>query len=338
MHREVRMIAAWVALLAAVVMVSGCSSIAVGLGLRTRLDKLPVTGLSATLSPVPALAPGKSAPLIIVATTDDGKQFVTVGAGKGKVVFDSFTFDATIAQVNKKGVVSMPSDPRVSEGLLPHIRITAVGHPDVVTDLDIPLRYDVNYVAHFDGAAGFDGIRGTDGLQGSSGSDAFADANGNLGPGGNGGDGGNGGNGSDGDSGGPGQAVHVWMTLTSGAGQLLQVRVAGSKSERFYLIDPAGGSLEIDANGGRGGAGGAGGRGGQGGSGGSGFPSGFPGQAGRDGWSGHDGLPGAAGTLVVSLDPAAQAFAGRLHFVNHSGGGTPGPSPQISVEPVSAIW
>jgi hypothetical protein len=289
MHREVWVTAASAALLAAVTTISGCSSIAVGLGLRTRLDKLPVTGLSATLSPVPALAPGKSAPLIIVATTADGKQFVTVGAGKGKVLFDSFTFDATIAQVNKKGVVSMPADPRVSEGQLPHIRITVVGHPDVVADLDIPLRYDVNYVAHFDGAAGFDGTSGTDGMSGSNGSDAFPDANGNQGPGGNGSDGGNGGDGTDGDPGGPGQAVHVWVTLTSGARQLLQVRVVGPKNERFYLIDPVGGSLEIDANGGRGGSGGAGGRGGQGGAGGSGFPSGFPGHAGRDGWNGHDG-------------------------------------------------
>jgi len=332
------MIAARVALLAAVVMLSGCSSIAVGLGLRTRLDKLPVTGLSATLSPVPALAPGKSAPLIIVATTADGKQFVTVGAGKGKVLFDSFTFDVTIAQVNKKGLVSMPADPRVSEGQLPHIRIAAIGHPDVVADLDIPLRYDVNYVAHYDGAAGFDGTRGMDGMSGSNGSDAFPDINGNQGPGGNGSDGGNGGDGTDGDPGGPGQAVRVWVTLTSGARQLLQVRVAGPKNERFYLIDPVGGSLEIDANGGRGGSGGAGGRGGQGGAGGSGFPSGFPGHAGRDGWNGHDGLPGAAGTIVVSLDPAAQPFAARLHYVNHSGGGSPGSSPSIRVEPVPAIW
>lgn len=338
MHKEVRTIAAWVALLAAVVMVSGCSSIEVGLGLRIRLSKLPVTGLSATLSPVPALAPGKSAPLIIVATTADGNQLVSVGAGQGKVLFDSFTFDTTIAQVNKKGIVSMPADPRVSEGQLPHIRITVVGHPDVVADLDVPLRYDVNYVAHFDGAAGFDGTSGLDGLSGSNGSDAFADANGNLGPGGNGGNGGNGGDGTDGAPGGPGQAVHVWVTLTSGARPLLQIRVVGLKNERFYLIDPVGGSLEVDANGGRGGSGGAGGRGGQGGAGGNGFPSGFPGQAGRDGWNGHDGAPGAAGTIVVSMDPGAQPFAGRLHYVNRSGSGAPGASPQISVEPVPAIW
>src|ERR1700733_13653615 len=93
----------------------GCSSIEVGLGLRMRLDKVPVTAVSATLSPEPGLSPGKSGRLIITATTSDAKQFVTVGAGHGNVLFDSFTFAATTVTVNKKGVVSLPADPRLSE-------------------------------------------------------------------------------------------------------------------------------------------------------------------------------------------------------------------------------
>jgi hypothetical protein len=35
---------------------SGCASIEVGLGLRMRLDKVPVTAISATLSPDPGLS------------------------------------------------------------------------------------------------------------------------------------------------------------------------------------------------------------------------------------------------------------------------------------------
>jgi hypothetical protein len=75
--------------------------------------------------------------------------------------------------------------------------------------------------------------------------------------------------------------VHVWVTLASGERTLLQVRAASSKRDQFFLIDPNGGSLSVDANGGPGGRGGAGGEGGRGGSGGSGFPPGVPG-AGRD--------------------------------------------------------
>ncbi|HMI51704.1 MAG TPA: hypothetical protein VK525_09335, partial [Candidatus Saccharimonadales bacterium] len=67
-----------------------------------RLDKVPVTALSATLSPDPGLAPGKSGRLIITATTSDAKQLVTVGAGHGNVLFDSFTFTATTVTVNQK--------------------------------------------------------------------------------------------------------------------------------------------------------------------------------------------------------------------------------------------
>src|SRR6202035_4651003 len=107
-------------------------SIEAALGFRMRLDKVPVTALSASLSPGPGLSPGKSGRLVITATTTDGKQFVTVGPGHGKVLFDSFTFNATVATVNKKGKVSLPADPRLSEGVVPHIRILVIGQPDVV--------------------------------------------------------------------------------------------------------------------------------------------------------------------------------------------------------------
>jgi hypothetical protein len=115
---------------AAVAMLSlgGCGSIGVALGWRTRLDKLPVTAVSATLSPSPGLSPGKSGRLIIVATGADNQQWTSVGPGHGKVLFDSFTFDSTVVQVNKRGVVSLPSDPRVSSGKTAHIHV-AVPRP-----------------------------------------------------------------------------------------------------------------------------------------------------------------------------------------------------------------
>jgi hypothetical protein len=319
----------------------GCASIEVGLGLRMRLDKVPVTALSATLSPEPGLAPGKSGRLIVTATTSDAKQLVTVGAGRGKVLFDSFTFTATTVTVNKKGVVSLAADPRVSEGAIPHIQIAVVGHPEVTADLSIPVRYDVAFVANFAGREGFKGIDGVDGLAGSSGSDGSVDiSNPSAGPsaGGQGGNGTNGEDGRDGDPGQPGEAVHVWMTLKGGDHPMLQVRAASKTHAQLFLIDPNGGSLTVNASGGAGGAGGSGGRGGRGGSGGNGFPPGFSGQDGRDGFDGHAGSDGAAGIIIVSVDSQAQPYLSKLQLINKNGGGAPGPKPQILIETVAPIW
>jgi hypothetical protein len=321
--------------------VGGCASIEVGLGLRMRLDKVPVTALSAALSPDPGLSPGKSGRLIITATTSDATQFVTVGAGHGKVLFDSFTFTATTVTVSKKGVVSLAADPRISEGASPQIHIAVVGHPDVTADLNIPIRYDVAFVANFAGSAGFKGIDGLDGLAGSSGSDGSVDiGNPSAAPsaGGPGGDGTNGEDGRDGDAGQPGEAVHVWMTLKSGDHPMLQVRAASKTRTQLFLIDPSGGSLTVNASGGAGGAGGSGGRGGRGGSGGSGFPPGFSGQNGRDGFDGHAGADGVAGTIIVSVGSQAQPYLSKLQLINKSGGGAPGPKPEIRIETVAPIW
>jgi hypothetical protein len=115
-----------VAMLALVlVSTTGCSAIAVALGLRVRLDSVPVIAASASLvdkrsgSLVSALGPGQSARLVVVASTRDGKQFSTVSAGHGKVAFDNYTIGATVVQVSKSGTVSLSSDPRVSGGGAP---------------------------------------------------------------------------------------------------------------------------------------------------------------------------------------------------------------------------
>jgi hypothetical protein len=310
----------------------GCTSIKVALGLRTRLQKVPVTALAPFLYPGPGLAPGKSARLIIRASTTDGNELTTVGPGHGKVLFDSFTFESTVVQVSKKGVVSMAADPRVSEGKLPHIRMTAIGHPDVVADLDVPLRYDADYKADFSGKAGADGADGSSGMDGSAGSNRTS------GQGGDGGDGGPGGDGQNGGDGEPGKAVHVWLTLKAGSHPLLQARVTSDADEKLFLIDPNGGSLEIDTNGGAGGKGGDGGRGGAGGAGGDGDTTGRSGNDGSNGSPGGPGQGGAAGTIIVSVDPQAKPFLDRLHLTNHDGNGMPGDAPEIRVEPVPAIW
>ncbi|TLY54535.1 MAG: hypothetical protein E6K51_11095, partial [Gammaproteobacteria bacterium] len=140
-----------VVLVAVSVAVSGCTDLAVRLGLRTRLAGVPVSAVSVALvtrrdhSAVSALGPGQSAQLVIVATNADGQKFVTVGAGGGKVLFDSYVIDASVVNVSKRGRVSLPADPLLSEGRTGHLRITLVGHPGVAAELHIPVRYDIAY-------------------------------------------------------------------------------------------------------------------------------------------------------------------------------------------------
>jgi hypothetical protein len=339
------------ALVLVFVALAGCSSLAVWLGLRVRLDKLPVTSVSASMvskrggPAVSALGPGQSARLVLVATTQDGKQFATVGAGSGKVAFDNYTIEPTIVAVSKRGAVSLSSDPRVSEGKVAHLHIITTAHPEIVTDLDIPVRYDIPFVANFSGADGWNGSDGTNGFDGTSGSDgtpASVDPTtgfpGTPGPGGNGTDGGNGGDGSDGQDGSPAPPVHAWVRLESGVKPLLQIKVSGGSRESLYIVDPSGGSLKILANGGSGGRGGSGGQGGRGGSGGSGSPPGLNGTDGRPGWDGHAGRDGAGGTITLSVDPAAQPFVSCITWSNHSADRGSGPAPIITVEPVPALW
>jgi hypothetical protein len=314
-----------------------CTEIELALGLRTRLDQVPVTSISASLSPGPALAPGGKARLVITASSSDGKKLVTVGPGHGEVLFDSFKLSATVAQVDPAGHVTLPADPRASQGQTGRIHIVTNGHPDVVTDLDVPVRYDVAYTASFSGAAGargFDGSSGFDGMDGSSGS---MDPN-NPSPGGNGTNGGDGHDGDNGGPGSPGEAVQVSLRLLPGPTTLLQAKVAGQSHEALYLVDPQGGSLAVEANGGPGGSGGSGGRGGRGGSGGIGSPSGSSGLDGRNGFDGSPGAPGAPGSITVTVDPAAALFLDRLHLSNHSGNGAPGAPPVIQVQSVAPLW
>lgn len=325
---------------------TGCSDLAVALGFRQRLDKVPVTAVQATLvngkgAAVKALAPGQSAKLVLVATATDAKQYVTVGAGHGKVDFDNYKLDPQIVSVNAKGVVSLSSDPRISDGKTPQLTAAPVAHPDIVAKLDIPVRYDVPFVANFSGRKGAPGSNGLDGMDGFDGSDALIDVDSDgiphQGPGGDGGNGEDGQNGDDGQNGAPGEAVHVWVRLDPATGQL-QAKVASATHEFFYRVNPSGGSLKVLANGGAGGAAGDGGRGGRGGSGGAGEPPGNSGLDGQDGFSGNPGAPGAAGTIAVSVDPGALPYMRCLSWSNNNGAGRPGPAPTVLTEPVGPLW
>jgi hypothetical protein len=312
---------------------SGCSKLQVRFGMRIPLARIPITSMEASLPKDPGVAPGEKSPLVVTFTASDGKVYVTSGKGKGKVLWNDLAITATVVAINKSGIVSLPRDPRISDGKMGHLSITAPSHPGLSAELDVPVRYDYPFVSNFSGTSGTSGFNGTDGISGTSGAPGSLDPD-HPSSGGNGSNGSNGTDGQDGGSGGDGPPVQVRVTLRSGSHPLLQVGVtsAGHK-ERFYLIDPQGGSLTVRSNGGSGGSGGKGGQGGRGGAGGVGSPSGQSGSDGSNGRNGNDGSPGRAGSITVTYDPQAKPFLAAIHLPSQGG-----PSPVFTEESVAPLW
>lgn len=333
-----------VAMTISLAVLSGCSSLKVKLGLRVDLTQIPVASIEASLPQGPGVAPGQKSPLVVTVTQPDGKVLLSEGKGGGKVMWKDLSVAPSVVTVNKKGVISLSKDPRVSDGKVGHVTITVPSHPDVkAAYLDIPFRYDIAYTCNFSGASGTDGSNGSDGTDGTPGSMGSTDPN-NPSPGGDGGNGTDGGDGGDGGPGGDAPPVQVRIAVQSDviAGgpapnlpthQLLQVSVIAAKHQRFYLVDPQGGSLTVKADGGQGGSGGHGGRGGRGGSGGSGTPDGMNGRDGSDGRNGFDGQQGRGGLISVTYDPQAKPYLAVLHLSSRNG-----PQPVYQQATVAALW
>ena len=313
--------------------ITGCSAIKVKLGMRIALAKTPVLSIAASLPNNPGIAPGEKSPLVVEVTDATGKVLITEGKGKGKVEWKDLVVTPTVVSVNKKGVLSLPRDPRVSDGKTGHIIITVPSHPGIQTSLDIPLRYNYPFKANFSGSPGFNGTNGTDGIDGTSGTPGSLDPN-NPSPGGDGSNGSNGSDGSNGGDGGDDPPVQVRATLRPGPQPLLQIGVStnGGK-ERYFLVDPQGGSLTVSSDGGSAGSGGKGGRGGRGGSGGIGTPNGSSGSDGMSGQDGHDGSAGRGGSITVIYDPQVQPFLATIHTSNSGG-----PAPVFQQQPVAPLW
>jgi hypothetical protein len=324
----------WAACLtgASLLALGGCTALKVKLGMRVYLAKTEVSSMQPKLPNGPAIAPGEKSPLVVQFTQPDGKLLMTEGQGKGKVLWSDLTVTPTVVTVNKKGVLTLAHDPRISDGKTAHVTITVPSHPDLHADLDIPITYDYNFISNFSGAAGADGFSGMDGTAGSSGSMGSTDPN-NPSPGGDGGNGTDGSNGGDGGDGGNAPPVQIRVTLRPGAPALLQASVSAAGKQRLYLVDPTGGALTVKADGGPGGSGGRGGRGGAGGSGGSGTPSGNSGMAGSDGRNGFDGSPGKGGSITVTYDPQAKPYLSAIRLENKGG-----PTPVFNEAPVAPLW
>jgi len=161
----------------ALLVLSGCTRLQVRLGSKVHLEAVPVKSMEARLAKGPGIVPGQKSSLVTVITDADGKVLQTEGAGHGKVLWSDLKVTASVVTANKKGVVSLPRDPRVSDGKMPHVTITVPSHPDIRAELDIPVRYDYNFTANFSGSSGTSGFNGTDGLDGTSGSIGSIDPN-----------------------------------------------------------------------------------------------------------------------------------------------------------------
>jgi hypothetical protein len=179
----------------------GCTAVKVKLGMRVYLAKTTVSSMQASLPKGPAIAPGEKSPLVVKFTQPDGKVLVTEGKGGGKVLWSDIAVAPTVVTYDQKGNVSLPHDPRKSDGKMAHMSITVPSHPDLRTELDIPITYDYTFVANFSGSSGSSGMNGSDGMNGTSGSMGSIDPN-NPAPGGDGTSGTDGSNGQDGGNGG----------------------------------------------------------------------------------------------------------------------------------------
>jgi hypothetical protein len=311
---------------------SGCAAMQVRLGWKVYLAKTPVASIEASLPKGPGIAPGEKSPLVVVVTEPDGKVLATEGQGQGKVMWRDLNVAASVVAANQKGIVSLSEDPRISDGKAAHVTITVPSHPGLQADLDIPLRYDYNFSTNFSGNTGSGGFDGSNGMDGTSGSMGSLDPN-SPSPGGNGSDGSNGSDGQNGGAGGDAPPVEIRVALRPGRQPLLEVSVSAAGKQKFYLVDPLGGSLTVKSEGGQGGSGGKGGRGGKGGSGGLGTPNGSSGRDGSNGQDGWSGSTGRGGSITVTTDPQAKPFLTAIHLSNQGG-----PPPVFKEEPLAPLW
>jgi hypothetical protein len=224
---------------------SGCTPIKVRLGMKVYLDKTPVTSIATSLPNGSGIAAGEKSPLAVVLTEPDDKVLQTEGAGHGKVLWKDLTVTPSVVTANQKGIVTLPHDPRKSEGKLGHVTGTVPSHPDLRAELDIPVRCNYAFTSNFSGSSGSGGMSGSDGMAGSSGSMGSDDANN------------------------PSRAETAPMALTaemegmeetrrtsrcewmfrSGSKPLLQASASAAGKQKLYLVDPRAGSLTVRADG-----------------------------------------------------------------------------------------
>lgn len=162
---------AFLALLPAALL-AGCTALKVKMGTRMNIAALPLTSMDVRLADGRGVAPGKKGRLIATFTAPGNKVWRTEGAGGGAIMWRDLNVSSTVVSANTGGEVSLPSDPRLSDGRTGHVVVTVPSHAELRAELNVPLRYDQRYYADFsgfNGADGTNGINGTDGMRGSDG-------------------------------------------------------------------------------------------------------------------------------------------------------------------------
>jgi hypothetical protein len=266
-----------------VVVLAGCMQMKIDMGMRTNVAKLPLNSMEVHLNKPQGVGPGQKASLVVSFAGPNGQTWRTEGAGRGAIMWEALTITSTIAAYNNDGTVSLPLDPRLSDGKTGHVVVTLAFNPALRAEADIPTRYDQAWYADFNGGSGSSGSHFSGGRDGSPGGNA------------------------------PDVTIRLVMHPVANPGdrKLIEAEVEPEYGkETFYLIDPDGGSLSVSANGGPGGAGAS--------SDSAGVDREGIAVTGR-GLSGSDGPRGRGGKITVIYDPAAAAYLSVLQLSSLGG-------------------
>ncbi|HLP14404.1 MAG TPA: hypothetical protein VK177_20915 [Flavobacteriales bacterium] len=237
-------------------------------------------------------------PITIVATSSDGKTYET-----GKTTWENYIIEVEGGTFSD-GVLTIGVDPRKFNDHKVTLKAKVASYPSVSSEIVFDLNYENDIKLKFNGKNGTDGKYGRTG------------ANGDWGRKGS-----RGGNGTDGADGESADSYEIFATLFHDDilnKELLKILVKNLNTQdgAFFYLDPLKGKFSLSANGGNGGNGGPGGSGGHGGSGSS---TVLAGDGGDGGTGGNGGDAGLSGTIVLHLDPAAQAYKKVFSFSNKNG-------------------
>ena len=139
--------------LAPAVALAGCTEMKIKMGMTMSVATLPVNQMEVHLAKPQGVGPGQNASLVVTFTGPNGQTWRTEGAGGGVIMWEDLTIASTIATYNNDGTVSLPVDPRLSDGKTGHVVVTLAFNPNLRAEADVPTRYDLKYFADFNGSS-----------------------------------------------------------------------------------------------------------------------------------------------------------------------------------------
>lgn len=134
---------------------NGCASVQTRLGWKVYLDKIPITSIEAKLPKGPGMVPGEKTPMVVLVTEPNGKVLQTEGRGRGTILWKDLNVTSSVVVANRKGSVSLPQDPQISDGKVGMSPSPCLAIRVFRANLDIPERYDHDFLANFSGTNGW---------------------------------------------------------------------------------------------------------------------------------------------------------------------------------------